>query len=46
MLSEPREPPRPAPLLGAHTDEILSDVMGLSAGQIGALHDAKLVAGP
>lgn len=37
--------PRPAPRLGQHTDEILADVLGLSADAIGRLHDQKLVAG-
>lgn len=41
-----RVPPRPAPLLGQHTDEVLADVLGLSSGTIGELHDAKVVAGP
>lgn len=35
-----------APVLGEHTDQILADVLGLSAGQIGKLHDAGHVAGP
>ncbi len=35
---------RPAPLLGQHTDEILADVLGLSAARIGALRDARIVA--
>jgi 2-methylfumaryl-CoA isomerase len=35
----------PAPRLGAHTDEILANVLGLDAAAIGKLHDAKLVAG-
>jgi 2-methylfumaryl-CoA isomerase len=42
----PREAPRPAPLLGQHTDEILSGILGLSGAEIGKLHDAKVVAGP
>jgi 2-methylfumaryl-CoA isomerase len=42
----PREPPRRASLLGEHTDEILADIVGLSAAEIGALHDAGVVAGP
>lgn len=41
-----REPPRPAPLLGEHTDEILSRDLGLSDAEIGRLRDAGLVAGP
>ena len=37
---------QPAPRLGENTDELLADVLGLSAGEIGRLHDARLVAGP
>lgn len=42
----PRLPPRPAPLLGEHTDEILSALLGLSDAEIGRLHDAGVVQGP
>ena len=42
----PRAPVRPAPVLGQHTDAVLSDVLGLSASRIGKLHDAGIVAGP
>lgn len=41
-----RSTPQPAPLLGEHTDEVLSEVLGLSPAEIGALHDAGVVAGP
>src|SRR5690606_17196920 len=41
-----RLPPRPAPVLGQHTDEILSGVLGLSDGEIARLHDDRVVAGP
>ena len=41
----PRVPVRPAPVLGQHTDAVLADVLGLSAGRIGELHDAGIVAG-
>ena len=42
----PRLPAAPAPRLGQHTDEILLDLLGLSSAQVGALHDAGIVAGP
>lgn len=38
--------PMAAPILGEHTDQILADLLGLSAGEIGKLHDQKIVAGP
>jgi 2-methylfumaryl-CoA isomerase len=41
-----RLPPRRAPLLGEHTDEVLSTVVGLSSSEIGRLHDRQVVAGP
>jgi len=41
-----REPPRRAPLLGEHTDEILSRDLGLSDAEIGRLREAGVVAGP
>ena len=41
-----RVPVRPAPRLGQHTDEVLADIVGLSAAEIGMLHDAGIVAGP
>lgn len=41
----PRAPPRPAPALGADSEEVLADVLGLSSGEIGRLYDAGLVAG-
>ena len=39
-----RGAPRPAPLLGADTDETLETLLGLSPGQIAALHDQGLIA--
>jgi 2-methylfumaryl-CoA isomerase len=42
----PRQAARPAPRLGQHTDDVLADVLGLSSGEIGRLHDAGVVAGP
>ncbi|MDQ5908926.1 MAG: 2-methylfumaryl-CoA isomerase [Pseudomonadota bacterium] len=41
-----RQPPNPAPVLGEHTDEILSDLLGLSDAEISRLHEQKVVAGP
>ena len=37
--------PAAAPQLGQHTDEILAGVLGLSASEIGRLHDGGIVAG-
>lgn len=42
----PRETVRPAPRLGEHTDEILSEILGLGDEAIGSLHDKGIVAGP
>lgn len=39
-----REPPRPAPVLGQHTEEILSDVTGLDDAEIARLFDRGIVA--
>lgn len=41
-----RLPPKPAPKLGQHTDEILADILKLSSGEIGKLHDDGVIAGP
>lgn len=46
MPAAEREPVRPAPKLGTHTDEILTVELGLPEGEIGRLHDAGIVAGP
>ena len=42
----PREATRPAPRLGEHTDQVLAQVLGLPAAEIGRLHDAGIAAGP
>jgi 2-methylfumaryl-CoA isomerase len=42
----PREPTRPAPRLGEHTDLVLSQMLGLSDGEIARLHDTGIAAGP
>jgi 2-methylfumaryl-CoA isomerase len=34
-----------APMLGEHTDQVLAELLGLSDGQIGQLHDSGRVAG-
>jgi 2-methylfumaryl-CoA isomerase len=41
-----RVPPRRAPLLGEHTDEVLAELLGMGDAEIGKLHDAGVVAGP
>jgi 2-methylfumaryl-CoA isomerase len=46
ILEEARVSTRGAPPLGENTDEVLAEVLRLSAAEIGRLHDAKLVAGP
>lgn len=42
----PRLPALPAPALGEHTDQILLDILGMSEGEVGRLHDEGVVAGP
>lgn len=42
----PREVPLCAPMLGEHTDEILSQDLGMSDDEIGRLRDAGVIAGP
>ena len=46
VLGQAREDVRPAPRLGEHTDEVLAQVLGMSSGEIGKLHDRGVVAGP
>jgi 2-methylfumaryl-CoA isomerase len=41
-----RAPAAPAPMLGQHTEQVLLDVLGLSAAQFGRLCDKGIVAGP
>lgn len=41
-----RSSPVRAPRLGEHTDQVLSDILGMSATQIGQLHDSGRIAGP
>ncbi len=42
----PRREPRPAAVLGEHTDEILSTLLGMSDAEISALREARVVGGP
>ena len=44
--TSPRLPPRPAPLLGEHSDLVLSEMLGLTTTDIGRLHDDRIIAGP
>ncbi len=44
LAGEPRGAVRPAPALGADTDAVLAELLGLSGGAIGRLHDEGLVA--
>jgi 2-methylfumaryl-CoA isomerase len=46
FAAAPRLPPGPAPVLGEHTDIVLSEVLGLSSTEIRRLHDERIVAGP
>jgi len=41
-----RSPAAPAPSLGEHTEEVLCELLGLSAAAYGALHDRGVVSGP
>jgi 2-methylfumaryl-CoA isomerase len=40
-----RRPAAPAARLGQHTDQVLSEVLGMDAAEIARLHDAGVVAG-
>lgn len=39
----PRTPARPAPLLGQHTEEVLSELLGMSGAEYGRLNDKGIV---
>ncbi len=41
---DPRGPVAPAPRMGQHTEEVLAQVLGMSSGEIGRLHDRGIVA--
>lgn len=40
-----RIPAGPAPQLGQHTEQVLSELLGLGAAAFGRLHDKGVVAG-
>jgi 2-methylfumaryl-CoA isomerase len=40
----PRLPAAPAPLLGAHTEQVLGELLGISGAEFGRLHDQGVVA--
>ena len=46
FATHPRNDVARGPLLGEHSDEILSTILGMGDGEIGRLHDAGIVAGP
>lgn len=41
-----RGPVQPAPQLGAGTEQVLAELLGLTSGEIARLHDQGIVAGP
>jgi 2-methylfumaryl-CoA isomerase len=44
LPADERLPAAPSPAIGQHTDEVLAELLGMSSGEIGALHDQGLVA--
>jgi len=46
FATHPRADVARGPLLGEHSDEILSTILGMGDGEIGRLHDAGIIAGP
>jgi 2-methylfumaryl-CoA isomerase len=46
FAASPRQPTLPAPRLGEHTDQVLSELLGLSDAEIARMHDAGIAAGP
>ncbi len=45
VFNDQRQPASRAPTIGEHTDEILSEILGLGEREIGKLHDDRVVAG-
>jgi len=46
FAAAPRQPTRPAPRLGEHTDIVLAEVLGLTEAEIDRLHASGIAAGP
>lgn len=46
IVTAARNPPRPAPGIGEHTEEVLRDELGLSAQELRKLRDARVLGGP
>jgi 2-methylfumaryl-CoA isomerase len=46
LVGPARGQPVGAPTLGANTDEVLAELLGMTSSEIGRLHDAGLVKGP
>jgi len=44
LPGDPRGAPGAAPHIGEHSDEILAELLGMSSGEIGKLHDEGLIA--
>jgi 2-methylfumaryl-CoA isomerase len=45
-ISEARDPARPAPVFGGHTEDVLATVLGYSSGQIARLVDEGVILRP
>ncbi|NNC93288.1 MAG: 2-methylfumaryl-CoA isomerase [Acidimicrobiia bacterium] len=43
-IGDDRQPPAPAPVLGQHTEEVVSDVLNLGSAEIGGLFDRQVIA--
>jgi 2-methylfumaryl-CoA isomerase len=41
-----RTPARPAPRLGQHTEEVLSELLGLGSAELGRLFEKRVIARP
>ena len=43
MPAQTRQSPRPAPLLGQNTEEVLAELLGMNSREIAALHDSGTI---